>query len=244
MNGVEGALLGPVGFLVAFFVGTISFFSPCVLPLLPGYLGFVSSVGGEHGASPRRHRVVGATLLFVGGFAAVFALLGASATALGDFLIENLTVFNRISGVLVIVLGLVFMLPGLIPALQRERRPFFERVKPGMAGAFPLGMAFAFGWTPCVGPGLGVMLNLAGPQQRPVYGGLLLLFFSFGMGLWFILASLGAERLVRGGWFRRNLRNIQLVGGALMVTLGVLLLTDTLYDLMAPLLRWGNRWAI
>jgi cytochrome c-type biogenesis protein len=241
---VDGALLGPVGFLVAFFVGTISFFSPCVLPLLPGYLGFVSSVGGEQGATAKRHRVVLATLLFVAGFAVIFTALGATATALGDFLTDNIRIFNQISGVVVIALGLIFMLPSLAPSLQRERRPFFERVKPGMAGAFPLGMAFGFGWTPCVGPGLGVMLNLAGPQGRPVYGGLLLLFFSFGLGIWFILGSLGAERLLRASWFKRNLRKIQFAGGVLMVALGILLVTNKLYDLMAPLLRWGNSFAI
>lgn len=243
MSGAEDALLGPVGFLVAFFYGTIGFFSPCILPLLPGYLGFVSSVGAEDGTAARRHRVVLATALFVLGFAIVFTALGVTATAFGTWLVRNGALFNRIAGALVIAFGILYMLPSLVPALQRERRPFFEKVKPGLRGALPLGMAFGFGWTPCVGPVLGSMLTLAATSS-PLRGGVLLLFFSFGLGFWFLLASLGAERLLRGGWLRRNIRRIQFVGGALMVTIGVLLVTNSLYRVLAPLIRWGNRFAI
>lgn len=238
---LEGALLGPAGFFVAFLVGTISFFSPCVLPLLPGYLSYVSGVSGEQQKAPGRHRVFFATLLFVAGFATVFTALGATATALGDLLIDNLPLLSRIAGAIVIVMGLAFMLPKLFPFLERENRPFLSKVKPGFAGAFPLGMAFALGWTPCVGPGLGVMLTLAAPGGgAPIRGAILLLFFSIGFGVWFLLASLGAERILRGTWFRRHLRHIQIAGGAVMVLIGILLVTDLWYQVMAPILRWSN----
>lgn len=238
---LEAALLGPAGFFVAFLVGTVSFFSPCVLPLLPGYLSYVSGVSGEQAAAPKRHRVFFATLLFVAGFATIFTALGATATALGDVLLQHLPALTRIAGAIVIVIGVSILMPSLLPFMEREKRPFFSRVKPGMASAFPLGMAFAFGWTPCVGPGLGVMLTLAAPGGgSPLRGALLLFFFSFGFGIWFLLASLGAERILRGGWFSRHVRHIQLVGGVMMVTIGVLLVTDLWYQVMSPILRWSS----
>ena len=245
MNGVEGALLGPVGFLVAFFVGTISFFSPCVLPLLPGYLSYMSGVGGhevEVGATTSRRRMVLAVLLFVGGFATVFTALGASASALGDFLLDHISLITRIAGVIVIVMGLTFVLPKLFPFFERENRPFLKHVKPGIGAAFPLGMAFAAGWTPCVGPGLGVMLTLAANEGSVLRGAFLLLFFSFGFGFWFLLAALGAQRILRSPRFSRNLRRIQLVGGVFMIAIGVLLVTDLWTQVMNPIIRWSNRF--
>lgn len=245
MNGVEGALTGPVGFLVAFFVGTVSFFSPCVLPLLPGYLSYMSGVGGheiEVSGEASKARVVRAVLLFVGGFAVVFTALGASASALGDFLVRNLPVVTRIAGAIVIVMGMSFLLPKLFPFLERENRPFLKHVKPGIGRAFPLGMAFAAGWTPCVGPGLGVMLTLAANEGSVLRGSVLLLFFSLGFGIWFLLAALGAERLLRSARWGRNLRRFQVAGGVVMVVIGVLLVTNLWYDVMGPLIRWSNRF--
>jgi cytochrome c-type biogenesis protein len=244
VSDVEGALLGPVGFLVAFFVGTVSFFSPCVLPLLPGYLSYMSGVGGQEVAAgpASRRRVISAVLLFIGGFAVVFTALGASASAFGSFLLRHLAFITRIAGGIVIIMGLSFVLPRLFPFLERENRPFFRRVKPGIASAFPLGMAFAAGWTPCVGPGLGVMLTLAAQEGSVVRGTFLLLFFSFGFGVWFLLAAMGAERLLRGGWFGRNLRRIQVIGGSFMIVIGILLVSDLWTTLMAPLIRWSNQF--
>ncbi|MFP5225758.1 MAG: cytochrome c biogenesis CcdA family protein [Actinomycetota bacterium] len=245
MSGVEDALLGPIGPLIAFIVGTVSFFSPCVLPLLPGYLSYMGGVGGQElAAQPGqgRKRLIFATLLFILGFTVIFAALGASASALGSVLTRNLKAITRIAGVIVIVMGMAFILPRLFPFLEREKRPFLKSVKPGMAGAFPLGMAFGAGWTPCVGPGLGVILTLAANEGSVVRGTLLLIFFSLGFGLWFLLASLGAERILRGSFFKRNLRKIQVVGGTFMVAIGILLVTDLWTSLMAPILRWSNNF--
>lgn len=244
MNGVQDALLGPIGPLFAFFVGTVSFFSPCVLPLLPGYLSFMSGaaneVEGDRAAS--RRRLIAATLLFILGFTVIFAVLGASASVLGAVLIRHLAVITRIAGVIVIIMGLAFVIPRLFPALEREKRPFLAKVKPGLPGAFPLGLAFGAGWTPCVGPGLGVILTLAVNEGSLIRGTVLLVAFSLGFGVWFLLAALGAERILRGSFLGRHMRQIQIVGGSFMVVIGILLVTDLWTSIMAPILRWSNRF--
>lgn len=297
-TGVKGALLGPVGFIVAFFVGTVSFFSPCILPLLPGYLSFASGLSGEEaatvspelfeaahaeGSPPRRwtywfvvplfwragslirrqlraeralpaeqrvvvkaarKRTLFGILLFVLGFATMFTGLGIAASFVGDFLLRNLKSITRIAGAVVIVMGIAFLMPGLFPFLERERRPFLRRVKPGIAGAYPLGLAFAAGWTPCVGPGLGVMLTLGATQGSAWRAGLLLFFFSMGFGVWFLLAGLGIGFAVNTShWLRTRLRVVQAVGGVFMLAIGVLLVTDQWNNVIAPIERLVNRFA-
>lgn len=243
---VRGALLGPAGFVVAFFVGTVSFFSPCILPLLPGYLSFVSGLSSEEAertAQARRRALLGIGL-FVLGFATMFTALGAAASFVGDFLIRNLRDVNRVAGAVVIVMGLAFAVPGLVPFLERERRPFLNRVRPGIAGAYPLGLAFAAGWTPCVGPGLGVMLTLGLTEGSVARASLLLFFFSLGFGVWFLLAGLGLRRaLTASGWMRARLRMLQAIGGLFMIAIGVLLVTDQWNNVIAPLERLINRFA-
>jgi cytochrome c-type biogenesis protein len=244
--GVKGALLGPVGFIVAFFVGTVSFFSPCILPLLPGYLSFVSGLSGEEAERSKtaRRRVLLGIGLFVLGFATMFTGLGIASSFIGDFLLRHLRGITRVAGVVVIVLGLAFIVPGLFPFLERERRPFFQRVKPGVAGAYPLGLAFAAGWTPCVGPGLGVMLTLGATQGSAWRAALLLFFFSLGFGVWFLLAGLGLRRaFIASTWLRARLRIVQSVGGVLLIAIGVLLVTDQWNNVIAPLQRLINRFA-
>lgn len=241
---LEPLLLGPIGFAIAFLVGTVGFFSPCCLPLLPGYLSFVSGVSGEAtGVQAPRRRLVLAISLFIAGFAVMFSLLGAAASALGGALVRNQPVLNRVAGAIVIVLGLAFAAPRIMPFLERERRPFFSRVKPGLAGAFPLGLAFAAGWTPCVGPGLGVMLTLGAAQGGAWRAAFLLFFFSLGFGVWFLLAGLGFRRaLATGGLIHRHMRSIQATGGVFMIAIGVLLVTDKWIEIMGPLIRWANRF--
>lgn len=239
---IEGALLGPVGFVVAFFVGTVSFFSPCVLPLLPGYMSYVAGLTGDEVGS--RRKVMTGITLFVLGFATLFTAFGAAAGAFGDALGRYLPTINRVGGVIVIIMGLAFLLPNLLPFLERERRPLLSKVKPGIAGAYPLGLAFAAGWTPCVGPGLAVMLNFGASEASPLHAALLLLFFSFGFGFWFLLAGLGLRRaFTKTGFFGRHMRALQSVGGVFMLAIGVLLVTDTWTTVMSPVIRWANRFA-
>ena len=244
-SGVRGALLGPVGFIVAFFVGTVSFFSPCILPLWPGYLSFVSGLSGEESEQTQaaRRRTLLGIGLFVLGFATMFTGLGVGASFIGDFLVRNLSIIMRIAGGVVIVLGLAFIVPGLFPFLENERRPFFNKVKPGVAGAYPLGLAFAAGWTPCVGPGLGVMLALGATQGSAWRAALLLFFFSMGFGVWFLLAGLGLRRAFTASkWLRARLRVLQVIGGVLLLAIGVLLVTDQWNNVIAPIERHINGW--
>ena len=244
--GVRGALLGPVGFVVAFFVGTVSFFSPCILPLLPGYLSFASGLSGEEAERSRaaRRRMLAGVGLFVLGFATMFTLLGLTASFVGTFLVDHLASINRIAGGVVIIMGLAFLVPGLIPFLEKERRPFFDKVKPGVAGAYPLGLAFAAGWVPCVGPGLGVMLTLGATQGSAWRASLLLFFFSMGFGVWFLLGALGLRKAFTAStWLRARLRVVQAIGGVFMIAIGVLLVTGQWNNVIAPLQRLINRYA-
>lgn len=234
---------GAAGVPVAFMVGMVSFFTPCVLPLVPGYLSFVSGLSGESlEAGVGRRRVLLGTTLFVLGFATVFTALGATASALAGFLYDNITWFNRVAGVIVIVMGLSFLIPGALKFLEREHRPLLGKLnKSGIAGAFPLGFAFAVGWTPCVGPGLGTILTLAGGGSVG-QGAILLFSFSLGFGMWFVLGGLAFRRATTAlGWLRRRQRILQTVGGAFLLTIGVLLVTDKWLEVMAPVRRWlGN----
>lgn len=242
---VEGALTGPVGFMVAMLVGATSFFTPCVLPLLPGYLSFVSGLSGEdieRGAS--RRRVVAGTTMFTLGFSAVFAALGAVASGVGGWLNTNISTVNRFAGVFVIVMGLAFLVPSVMRFLEVERRPLLSKVQPGVGGAFPLGVAYAIGWSPCVGPGLGVMLSLGFVEGTVARGALLLFFFGIGFGMWFMLGGLAMRRaLSASGWLRRNTRVLQAVGGTFMLAIGVLLVTDQWERLLTPLQSWLNQVA-
>lgn len=242
---LEGSLLGPAGFMIAILVGMISFFSPCILPLLPGYLSFVSGLSGEEmEKGQQRRRVILGTSLFTLGFATVFTALGATASLVGSFLIDHILFINRFAGGIVIVMGLAFMAPRFMRFAEVERRPFMQRVRPGLGGAFPLGLAFAVGWTPCVGPGLGIMLTLGTLEGQVATGALLLFFFSVGFGIWFVLAALGMRRaLGASAWLRKHTRSLQAIGGVFLVALGVLLVTDLWSDLINPLRRLIDQFA-
>jgi cytochrome c-type biogenesis protein len=204
---------------LAFAAGVVSCASPCVLPLLPGYLAFVSG-GGE---GERRPLVP--VLFFVLGFAIVFTAVGAFTETLRPVLRSQLGL--RIAGVVVVAFGVLMLMEAFrvgIPALYADRRPFLSRVRPGRAGALPLGMAFAAGWTPCIGPVLAGILTLAAAQGGGAWGALLMFSYSLGLGLPFVLVGLGTQRLFGIlGFVKRNYHWFAGVSGALMVAIGVLL---------------------
>jgi cytochrome c-type biogenesis protein len=222
---------------LAFVAGIVSFASPCVFPLVPGYVSFIG--GGR--AVDRDERTVLPILLFILGFSIVFTLLGAAGTEV--FRALRSTTAQRIGGAIVILLGASMLLyaVGRGPAaLFGERRPFLERARPGTVGALPLGMAFAAGWTPCIGPVLGGILAIAASSGSALRGAGLLFVYSLGLGLPFLLVGLGVQRLMGAvGWIRRNYRWIAGVSGALLIVLGVLIVTGEFTRLLAPLARYA-----
>ena len=218
---------------LSFAAGVVSFASPCVFPLVPGYLSFVSGSGVDSDRRP-----VLPIVLFILGFAAVFTTLGASASAV-RFIKGDLGL--RIAGAVVVVFGLVMLAYAVRlgwAGLYAERRPFLSRVKPGPAGALPLGAAFAAGWTPCIGPVLGGILALAGSQGSAVRGALLLFVYSMGLGVPFFLIGIGIRRLLRAlDFVKRNYHWFAGVSGVLMLGIGILLLSGLWQSVMTPFLN-------
>ncbi len=209
--------------LITFGAGVVGFLSPCVLPLLPGYVGFMTgSAVGEH--VPIRKALPG-TLSFVAGLTAVFVSLGASASVLSGFLIEHKRQLELASGAFIVVLGLVMLSGERFAFFMRERR-FHLRPGGGIVRTFLLGAAFAFGWTPCIGPTLGAALNLAATSDGLAEGVGLLFAYSLGIGLPFVAAGLGLVSF--GGRLKRHAATIQSVGGVVLVVVGVLMLTGRL----------------
>lgn len=222
---------GPLLPLLAVAAGVLSFTSPCALPLVPGYLGYMSGVSASRG------RTLLSASIFVAGFAFVFTLLGAASSAAASVLSEHRQLLDRLAGVAIVLLGLFLL--GLVrpPLLMREGRPLLERVRPGPEGALLLGVAFAFGWTPCIGPVLGAILALAATEQTAGEGAGLLLLYSVGLGIPFLLAALFLERFrAVSAWIRARMAIINAAGGGLLVVMGILVFTERLNAFLAPAL--------
>ncbi len=221
-----------VSLVAAAAAGVVSFLSPCVLPLVPGYLSFVSGMSyndlSEGGAdTERRAAQVRAVTInavaFVLGFASVFVALGASATTVGQFLGSRAAVFTRIAGAVIILFGLHTLGLLRIPVLYREKRFQASRPPRTLVGSYAVGMAFAFGWTPCIGPVLGAVLTMAATRQTLAQGVGLLAVYSLGLGLPFLAAAVGVHYLL--GFvsrFRRYVRGAEIAGGVLLVAIGCL----------------------
>lgn len=228
---------------LAFAAGLVAFSSPCCLPLLPGYIAFISDLSADVHESESRRRVVIGASLFVLGFSVVFTALGATASLLGSFLLDNRQLFFRASGVFLVAMGLAMLVGAQIPFLSRMARSDLSRMRRGPVGAFPLGMAFAFGWTPCVGPVLAGLLTYAGATGSLIDGAGLLFVYSLGLGLPFIGAALLYRRAaVSFAWLRRYGGVINRAGGVILIVMGVLLFTGSWTALFAPVLRWYARF--
>ncbi|MFI4971060.1 MAG: cytochrome c biogenesis CcdA family protein [Hyphomicrobiales bacterium] len=217
--------------------GIISFTSPCALPLVPSYLSYVSGLPIAAMSERRARRVVlVSTIAFVSGFTVVFTALGASSTLFGSFLIHHLPLILKISGVVIIFLGLAMTGFLRIPFLARELRLDLARFAGGPRGAFPLGMAFAFGWTPCIGPILASILAVASASRTVAQGAVLLAFYSLGLGIPFILLALGIGKARRSlSFLNRHGRAIEIGGGLLLVAVGVLFVSGVWKTLFIPL---------
>jgi cytochrome c-type biogenesis protein len=239
---VNGPLL--VAAVVAVLAGAVSFASPCVVPLVPGYLAYLAGLVGadappvdaDEARAPRagRWRVAGAAALFVAGFTVVFGAILVGVVWLSDALVRNEAVLQRAGGVVMVAMGLAFA--GLVPLLQRERRVHWVP-RAGIWGAPLLGAVFGLGWVPCVGPTLaGVVAVAAGTGGGSLRGVVLTLAYCAGLGLPFVAIALGASRAVRAlGWLRRHTRTIQVGGGVLLVAVGLLLVTGLWGGLLAQL---------
>jgi cytochrome c-type biogenesis protein len=217
---------------VAVAAGVVSFLSPCVLPLVPGYLSYVTGMSGE----ARRGRMVLGSGLFVLGFALVFVLGGALFGGLGAALLTNSGLITRILGALTVVLGLAFL--GVIPGMQRDLR-IHRLPAAGLAGAPLLGVVFGLGWTPCIGPTLAVVLTLSVNEGSAARGALLAFAYALGLGAPFVLAGLAYRAALRA--FRAVRRHSQLitrVGGGMLVAVGLLLVTGLWGDVIAAMQGW------
>ncbi|WP_062431002.1 cytochrome c biogenesis CcdA family protein [Herbidospora daliensis] len=226
----SGSLL--VALPIALLAGLVSFLSPCVLPLVPGYLSYVTGMS----ADPKRGRLVLGSVLFVLGFALVFVLGGALFGGLGAAMLGNAEVITRVLGVVTIVLGLAFI--GIIPGLQRDFR-IHKVPAAGLAGAPLLGIVFGLGWTPCIGPTLAVVLTLSVDQGSAARGALLAFGYALGLGLPFVAAGLAYRKALHT--FRAVRRHTQLItriGGAMLVAVGLLLVTGLWGELIAGLQVW------
>jgi len=234
---VDGGLV--LGILVAALAGLASFLSPCVLPLVPSYLSYVTGMSGadiSDAGARGKGRLLTGTALFVLGFAAVFVSFGSLFGAIGYELLEYETTVNRVLGVVVILLGLAFL--GFVPGTDREWR--IRRLpQVGLAGAPLLGIVFGVGWTPCVGPTLGVVLTLAGSEASAVRGAILTFVYALGLGLPFLVAAVAYRRALRMfGWVRSHSQVVTRIGGGMLVVLGVLLVTGAWAEFSNQMRVW------
>jgi cytochrome c-type biogenesis protein len=227
-------LNGNVSLLAAFAAGFLSFISPCVLPLIPGYISFVSGVSVDEMRSDAppaasRLQVFFTSLAFVLGFSLVFIALGASATAVGKFMFSKLPLLSKLAGVVLIIFGLHTMGVFRLAWLDTEKRVHQQRKPAGPLGAMLVGVAFAFGWTPCIGPILGGILAIAGSKNTVAEGVTLLAVYSLGLGIPFLITSLAINQFFGAAKrIRKYYHAIELTSGALLIAIGVLILTGQL----------------
>lgn len=236
----DGQLL--VASLIALAAGLASFLSPCMLPLIPGYLAYVSGVAGSQsraGADPRsaqrseRRRMVLGSLLFVLGFTVVFLLVNVAAGSIGFWLWDQQELITRVLGVLVILMGLVFI--GVFGGLQRTRRLSISP-KVGLAGAPLLGVVFAIGWAPCVGPTLGIVLTLSAQSGSAGRAMILAVLYCVGLGLPFVLAAFGFGWMTTAiAFFKKHIRVVNLIGGGLLIVIGLLMVSGVWSRIMFAL---------
>ena len=223
-----------VTLLAAFAAGFLSFVSPCVLPLIPGYISFVSGISvdemrGDTAPATSRLQVFLTSLAFVIGFSIVFVALGASATAIGKFMFAKLPLLSKIAGAILIVFGLHTMGVFRLAFLETEKRVHSQRKPAGPLGAMLVGVAFAFGWTPCIGPILGGILAIAGSKSTVTEGVTLLAVYSLGLGIPFLLTSLAINQFFTAAKrIRKHYHAVEVASGALLIAIGLLIVTGQL----------------
>jgi cytochrome c-type biogenesis protein len=232
----DGSLL--LALPLALAAGAVSFLSPCVLPLVPGFLSYVTGMTGVDLADSHRGRLLGGALLFIAGFSLVFVSAGVLVGSFGVFLIDHRRVLQQILGGLTIVLGLAFM--GAVPWFQRDIR-VHRRPTLGLIGAPMLGVLFGLGWSPCVGPTLTAVLSLSLDQGSALRGGLLAVAYCLGLGLPFVFVALAFRRAMGAlGWVKRHYVWVMRLGGAMLVAIGVLLVSGVWNHMTVQMQIWVN----
>lgn len=230
-----------ISFVGAFVAGLLSFLSPCVLPLIPSYITYITGLSfadlqAEHPPHKVRQQTIIHSLLFIAGFTCVFMIMGFSASFLGDFLQDHKTAIRRVGGVLIVIFGI--HVSGLfdIGILLKEKKLTLHRKPAGYLGSFLVGIAFAAGWTPCIGPILATILAVAATEGRGVW---LLLTYSMGLAIPFFLSSLAMHQfLVLFGRYKKYIRVMEIVTGILLIIVGILMFTNYISVLTKYTMKW------
>ncbi|BEH10693.1 MULTISPECIES: cytochrome c biogenesis CcdA family protein [Geobacter] len=233
-----------ITFVGAFVAGLLSFLSPCVLPLIPSFITYITGLSfadiqSEHPTHKVRQQTIVHSLLFIAGFTFVFVLLGASATFIGGFLHEHMNVIRKVGGVLIVIFGI--HVSGLVPIhlLLGEKRLQVHRKPAGYLGSFLVGLAFAAGWTPCIGPILASILMVAATEETVSKGILLLFTYSMGLAIPFFLSSLAMHQfLTFFNRFKKHIRILEIVTGLFLVVVGVMIFTNYLSVLSRYTMKW------
>ncbi|MBK5218306.1 MAG: sulfite exporter TauE/SafE family protein [Thermoleophilia bacterium] len=234
-----------VGLLAALAAGIASFLSPCVLPLVPGYLSAVTGVSASELDNAGWRRVLGPSLLFVASFSAIFILLGLTATGLGSFLKDHEELLTKISGALIVLMGVLFVSSLFIARLNQEWHVDALLERAGKGGPIVAGAAFAIAWTPCIGPTLGAILTAASLSGSAAHGALLLAVYSAGLAIPFILTALAFSRMTTAfAVVKRHYALIVAVGGVILIAMGILIWTGEITQLNVTVQRWAEESGI
>ncbi|SNX63147.1 cytochrome c biogenesis protein CcdA [Streptomyces sp. TLI_55] len=238
---MSGALL--LALPIALLGGLVSFFSPCVLPLVPGYLSYVTGVSGTDLAEARRGRMAAGASLFVLGFTVVFVSGGALFGYFGQTLQEERGVLSKVLGVLMILMGVFFM--GMMPWLTQREFRFHTRPATGLAGAPLLGALFGIGWTPCIGPTLSSVQTLAMQDGSALRGAILTVAYCLGLGVPFVLAAVAFRKALGAfAWVKQHYVWVMRIGGTMMILTGVLLLTGAWDSIVQEMQAWSNGFTV
>jgi len=231
--------IGGVSLITALFAGAISFLSPCVLPLVPGYLSAVTGVAASDLEDADWRKVVPPSLLFIASFSTIFIVLGLSATGISQALRTNLQTLNKVAGVLIIAMGIFFVATLFIAKLNAEWRVDALMERAGKGGPIVAGGAFAIAWTPCVGPTLAAILGLASTSSSVWQGGVMLAVYSLGLAIPFLLTAIGFTRMTSAfAVVKRHYRELMALGGAVLIVMGVLVYTGELFRLNIEAQQW------